>query len=156
MTQSERLKKVLRELKGKGADGAGNYQKVAKKMGYNPNYISDIVNGRFAISEKFADRFQEAFSVNRNWLLYGTGDMNFQHRPAEYPSNHSKGNMASDISYPERCLRIEMENNKLMIEYSDIIQTLQARIKDLVEQQIEFMEEIARLKNHIKHLEETN
>lgn len=146
------MKNALRFLKEKGADGAGNYQKVARKMGYNPNYISDIVNGRFSISEKFADRFQEVFSISREWLLTGKGDMDI--RQASYPMSHLRGNIASDISYTEKYLQIERENSKMMREYSDIIQTLQVRISNLVEQQIALLDEADKLKSRIRELEE--
>ena len=151
MTQAERLKNALMFLKEKGIDGAGNYQKIARKMGYNPNYISDIVNGRFAISEKFADRFQEAFSISKEWLLTGNGDMTVY--PTNYPVNQMRGNIASDIIYTEKYLQIERENSKMMREYSDIIQTLQIRISNLVEQQISLLDEASKLKKRIKELE---
>lgn len=153
MTQAERLKNALRFLKEKGIDGAGNYQKVARKMGYNPNYISDIVNGRFAISEKFADRFQEVFSISRDWLLSGKGEMDIP--SASYPMNQMRGHIVSDITYTEKYLQIERENSKMMREYSDIIQTLQLRISNLVEQQIALMDEASKLRNRIKELEGT-
>ena len=41
----------------------------------------------------------------------------------------------------------------MMREYSDIIQTLQIRISNLVEQQISLLDEASKLKNRIKELE---
>lgn len=144
---AERLKEALYFLKENGVEAAGNYQKVAKSMGYNPNYISDIVNGRFAISAKFAERFQEVFAINREWLLTGNGDMTRE--GMVYPSNRRKPLYASDLSFAEKYLKSEETNAKLLKEYSDIIQTLQSRVSDLMEQQIRMVQENAELKRRI-------
>ena len=64
-----------------------------------------------------------------------------------------RGNIVSDIIYTEKYLQIERENSKMMREYSDIIQTLQIRISNLVEQQISLLDEASKLKNRIKELE---
>ena len=149
---TERLKQALYFLKENGIDTASNYQKVAKSMGYNPNYISDIVNGRFSISEKFAQRFQEVFGINKEWLLSGEGDMSGS--SSDYPTNRHKPLHASDLTYAEKYMRSEETNAKLLKEYSDIIQTLQSRVSDLMEQHIRLIQENNDLKQKIRDMQE--
>lgn len=147
--QADRLKKALSFLREKGVEHTGSYQKMGNKLGYNPNYISDLVNGRFEISEKFAERFQEIFAVNKTWLLKGEGEMILAQ--SAYPTNTSSFRI-SDVSYAAQYLQSEETNAKLLKEYGDIIQTLQQRISQLMEQQISLTRENMDLKGKLSEL----
>lgn len=48
---------------------------VAEKIGVKNTYLSDLINGRSPVSELFTDKLVSAFSVNREYLNTGQGEI---------------------------------------------------------------------------------
>ena len=47
----------------------------AQKICMSPGFISNVETGRSRISEKTVEAICRAFSIDRGWLLHGTGEM---------------------------------------------------------------------------------
>jgi hypothetical protein len=63
----ERLKTELKRLL---RQGLSQYE-VAQKVGVPPQYLSDVKNGRRAVTELFARRLAERLGVDYQWLVRG-------------------------------------------------------------------------------------
>lgn len=48
---------------------------IAEKIGVKNTYLSDVINGRAPLSELFTDKLVTAFSVNKEYLNTGEGEM---------------------------------------------------------------------------------
>lgn len=48
---------------------------IAEKIGVKNTYLSDVINGRAPLSELFTDKLATAFSVNKEYLNTGNGEM---------------------------------------------------------------------------------
>ena len=48
---------------------------IAGKIGVKNTYLSDVINGRAPLSELFTDKLVTAFSVNKEYLNTGNGEM---------------------------------------------------------------------------------
>lgn len=74
MTELIRLKKVINWLIYKGV--ATNETMLAHKMGYTKSSVSQIVNGKAKLSDKFINNlclFDE--NINKDWIRTGENDM---------------------------------------------------------------------------------
>jgi len=72
MFENENLKKVILWLTSQGI--IESQEDLAKKLGYNPSSISQIVTGKKRISKKFAKKISElSEKINIDYLL-GTSD----------------------------------------------------------------------------------
>lgn len=72
MAVNQILKKAISAIKFK-------YQlrqvEVAEKIGVKNTYLSDVINGRSPLSELFSDKLIAAFSVSREYLNTGQGEV---------------------------------------------------------------------------------
>lgn len=62
------LKKLLEELDI-------SQRQFALKIGTDPGYISKLINGKIIPNERMLLLIENVFNVNREWLLYGQGEM---------------------------------------------------------------------------------
>lgn len=71
---NERLKKIINYVKMEF--NLKNQSNVAEFLGYNASYLSDLLNGRYNISEDIADKITDKISViSKEWILTGEGEM---------------------------------------------------------------------------------
>ncbi len=75
MTELERLKKAIFELRSKGL--LKKQDDIAQKTGYNKSSISEILNGKVPLSEKFIKVFCSEFGVNSDYIIKG-GELNIR------------------------------------------------------------------------------
>lgn len=68
MTQGERVKKIRKEL-------GLTLVKFGEKIGMKNNSISQIENGKNALTDQAAKSICNAFGVNYFWLINGEGEM---------------------------------------------------------------------------------
>lgn len=69
--RQQRLLQVLEDLQDQGHSQAA----IAELLSVPPAYLSDVKGGNRTLSELFARRFSDEFSVSYRWLLYGEGTM---------------------------------------------------------------------------------
>lgn len=72
MAKNERLNNVLSGIKFKYK--IKTQAEIASKLGTSPTYLSDILSGKYPISEKISDALCEKFGVNAEYLE-GKSDM---------------------------------------------------------------------------------
>lgn len=71
---NERLKKVISYIKMEF--NLKSQAKVAEFLGYNASYLSDLLNGRYDLSEDITDRITDRIpAINKVWLKTGEGQM---------------------------------------------------------------------------------
>lgn len=68
MTQSERIKEIRKSLNL-------TLEKFGEKLGVKKNTISQLENGRNALTEQMAKSICREFNVNYDYLINGEGDM---------------------------------------------------------------------------------
>jgi hypothetical protein len=69
-----RLKEAIRHLKGKGI--IEKNQGIVNNMEYNKATLSNILGGKYSVSDNFIENFCSCFTViNKEWLLTGEGGM---------------------------------------------------------------------------------
>ena len=73
MTVQERLKAAISFIRTK-RPGMSQAQ-IAARAGYQATYLSDVINAKVPLSEKFATAFAARYGVNAQWLLTGEGEM---------------------------------------------------------------------------------
>lgn len=74
MADNERLKKVVLWLISQGI--VESQEDLAKKLGYNPSSVSQIITGIKPLSNKFANKLAElSGKINLDYLLTGDGKM---------------------------------------------------------------------------------
>ena len=73
MTPNERLGKAIMAIKFQGR--ARTQSEIAAQLGYQVSYLSDLINERFEISEKFTNRLTQVFGIRKEWLMTGEGDL---------------------------------------------------------------------------------
>lgn len=74
MSANQRLKEVVKEIRYR----EGVTQKtITEQLGFkSATYLSDLISGRSAVTEQFAESISEVYSyVNPRWLLTGEGSM---------------------------------------------------------------------------------
>jgi len=70
----ERFKKVINYVKMEF--NLKNQANVASFLGYNSSYLSDLLNGRYNISEDITDKLlNKVPNISKKWLLTGEGQM---------------------------------------------------------------------------------
>lgn len=70
----ERFKKVINYVKMEF--NLKNQSNVARFLGYNPSYLSDLLNGRYKLSEDITDKIlNKVPNISKKWLLTGEGQM---------------------------------------------------------------------------------
>lgn len=60
---------ILNEGKAKSS------AEIARAMGYNPKYLSDVRNCRQSVSVKLANSLENDFRIRKSWLMLGKGEM---------------------------------------------------------------------------------
>ena len=74
MIELSRVKKITKWLVFN--DFAENDTDLAKKLGYTKSFLSQILNGKTPISEKFIKSLCDADpNINKVWILTGEGNM---------------------------------------------------------------------------------
>ena len=86
MTGIDNLRQAIKAIKFHGL--AKNQAEIARKMGYDSSYLSDLINGRYDLSDKFVNKLQEIFNISKEWIYKGTGNM-FLNVPQESCKNAS-------------------------------------------------------------------
>ena len=56
---------------------------IAKKLGFDKSYISQIKNGIVPVSKSFLRKFCAAYGVNPEWIMKGIGEPFFDKTPAD-------------------------------------------------------------------------
>ncbi|MBQ9658533.1 MAG: helix-turn-helix transcriptional regulator [Clostridia bacterium] len=73
-TELERLNKVIKWLIF--SDFVENDKDLADKLGYNKTYLSQIFNGKVALSDNFIEKLIDLDpNINKVWIKTGTGNM---------------------------------------------------------------------------------
>jgi transcriptional regulator with XRE-family HTH domain len=74
MTETQRIKKVVEWLIFKGK--VKSRRDLAENMGYTESSVSQILNGKVPLSDKFIKKLSIMDSViNQDWLFTGEGEM---------------------------------------------------------------------------------
>src|SRR5690606_6641129 len=74
MSKLERVKKVINWLKYRGI--AETDADLAEKLGYKKSSLSQILNEKVPLSDKFIDKLVELDeNINKVWIYEGSGDM---------------------------------------------------------------------------------
>ena len=82
----ERLQRILNDLTNQGLTQA----EIAGRLCVPPQYLSDMRNGHRTVSELFARRVSEEFSVDYEWILHGRGT---GQKPVATPTGPADGRM---------------------------------------------------------------
>ena len=69
MTENERIRKLRKEILGLTLD------KFGKALGVSRSAISDVENGRNALSNQMVMLIRKVYNVNEEWLRTGDGDV---------------------------------------------------------------------------------
>lgn len=69
MTENERIRKLRKEILGLTLD------KFSKALGVSRSAISDVENGRNALSNQMVMLIRKVYNVNEEWLRTGEGDV---------------------------------------------------------------------------------
>lgn len=72
MIDIQSLKKIISAIKFKFDFRQSD---IAEKMGVNKTYLSSVINGNEILSELFLDKLVSAFSVSREYLNTGQGEV---------------------------------------------------------------------------------
>ena len=64
MTGIDNLRQAIKAIKFHGL--AKNQAEIARKMGYDSSYLSDLINGRYDLSDKFVNKLQEIFNISKS------------------------------------------------------------------------------------------
>lgn len=56
----------------------------AENIDLTPQHLSNILKGRYNVTQKTIAKICKAYDVNEQWLLFGSGEM-FTARPVEMP-----------------------------------------------------------------------
>ncbi|MDR0385237.1 MAG: XRE family transcriptional regulator [Prevotellaceae bacterium] len=74
MTIHQRIKKVINWLIFN--EFAENETEIAMKLGYKKSSLSQIINGKVPLSNRFIDKLCDADkNINKIWITAGTGEM---------------------------------------------------------------------------------
>lgn len=69
MPENKELRKAIDGIKFRY--NIKTQKEIARLLGYNETYLSDLLRGNNKISEEFSDKLQKVFGVNPNYILYG-------------------------------------------------------------------------------------
>lgn len=107
MNELERVKSVVKWLIFK--DYANNEGELAEKLGYNNSYLSQILNEKTPLSEKFVDNLASIDnSINVEWILTGEGEMIIE--------NNMKTNGKAIERFDEYMRQVRLNDNKVTKE----------------------------------------
>lgn len=74
-----------------------NRRELAEKMGYTESSLSQILNGKVKLSEKFIKKLSDtAENINQHWILTGKGKMIIGDRLEEPVSPYNDKNNQTD------------------------------------------------------------
>ena len=102
---------------------------IASKMGVNKTYLSSVVNGNEILSELFLDKLVSAFSVSRDFLNTGQGEV-FEEDKKEEQSPPGMITMSREvfelikkqsdtILSQQRTIEMMQEERKKMLVHTD-------------------------------------
>lgn len=132
MTDLQRVKKVIKWLIF--SDFGENEKDIAGVLEYEKSYLSQVMNGKVPISEKFIDKLLSLDkNINKVWVLTGRGEM-FNSKTFESVETKS--------------------NDKYIALLEENIKTLKAQIKDKEEKEVLYKEKIRSLEE--KSMNEKN
>lgn len=130
MTDLQRIKKVVKWLIF--TDHADNEAGLAKKLGYNKSSLSQILNGKVPLSDRFIDNLCELDSnINKVWVKDGEGNMIIDRQKDDPASVAGSVNNGSVVGSNVNGSDIKI--NAASIELIDIIKKQQEQIDKLID-----------------------
>lgn len=129
MSSLDRVIEVIFKLKKLGA--IKKQDDIAEKTGYNKSSISEILNGKVPLSDKFIQIFAAKYNVNEIWIYTGEGEVFNNSKPSE-PDENPK---SSDELVKTLEILLKMKDETIKMKDSEIglrdktIATLQEIIK---------------------------
>jgi transcriptional regulator with XRE-family HTH domain len=97
-------KRLSEVIKDQGLNSA----QFAEAINKDPSYLSKMENGKKGISGTYLKAIEGKYGVNRQWLLFGSGEKYGQNVPHETPSVNGKSTAAH--SKPEGDLMVILTN----------------------------------------------
>lgn len=96
MIKNERLKNVLSGIKFKY--GIKTQAEIAQKIGTSPTYLSDILSGKYPVSDKISETLCKEFGINSDYLE-GKSEMIWTLCHSEQKENHPEKSYETGVPY---------------------------------------------------------
>lgn len=131
MTKLERVNKVYKWLFFKGV--GANQQEMAKAMNVDSSYLSQVLNGKLTLTNKFIRALCSLDdNLNSDWIIEGEGNM-FIHPENENIPERDKGySMSVDVRY-DRLIHLIERSEERIDETNKMINTLSETLKNITE-----------------------
>lgn len=128
MSDNKRLKEAVKAIKFYSL--AKTQAEIALGLGYQVSYLSDMINGRFEISEKFADKLENKYGIRKLWLLSGEGEMlvNQEEAPKHPPEEVEE----TDIRQMMKMMKDAMETNKELVAFNRQLMDANQKLTDQI------------------------
>ena len=108
---------------------AFNYRDFGEQIGKSKSQVSNLINGKTAITKRTAEQIKDGFpELNMEWLLHGTGEMLVGPEPVQVPP---PAPVEASSYLEEQFTEVCQENTQLKIENSRLRQKIFALMERL-------------------------